>query len=135
MIVSRERAAIASPADVLKHLRKVLKKEGPISRDREHLWVIFLTTKNRIKFVELISLGTLNSCLGHPREIFRRAIKIGAASLILAHSHPSGDSYPSEEDMVLTNRITDAGKIIGIEVLDHIIVGRTAFSFKEKGIL
>jgi DNA repair protein RadC len=135
MIVSRERAAITGPADVGKHLRKLLGKEDSISREKEHFWVIVLNTRNRIRFVELVSLGTLNSSLVHPREVFRRAIKAGASSLILAHNHPSGDTEPSEEDISLTRKLSEAGKIISIEVLDHIIVGNATLSMREKGIL
>ncbi len=135
MIVSRERATIKGPADVGHHLRKLLRKEDSLSREREHFWVIILNTRNRIRFVELVSLGTLNASLVHPREVFRRAIKAGASSLILAHSHPSGDTEPSNDDITLTRRLSEAGKIIGIDVLDHIIIGKTTLSMKEKGLL
>ena len=85
--------------------------------------------------MELVSLGTLNASLVHPREVYRRAIKAGASALIIGHSHPSGDCEPSEDDVSLTRRLVEAGKIIGIEILDHIIVGNTTLSFKEKGLL
>ncbi len=134
MIVSREKAVITGPADAGKHLRKLLKKEDSVMRDKEHFWVIVLNTRNRIRFVELVSLGTLNASLVHPREVFRRVIVAGASSLILAHSHPSGDTEPSEEDISLTKRLCEAGRIIGIEVLDHIIIGNTTLSMKEKGL-
>jgi DNA repair protein RadC len=135
MIISRERATIKCPADVGHHLRKLLKKEDRLSREREHFWVIILNTRNRIRFVELVSLGTMNSSLVHPREVYRRAIKGGASALIIGHSHPSGDCEPSEDDITLTRRLMEAGKIIGIEILDHIIIGNTTLSFKEKGLL
>jgi DNA repair protein RadC len=136
MIVSRERAAITGPADLGKHLRKLLDKEDLVSSEKEHFWIIILNTRNRIKFVELVSLGTLHATLVHPREVFRRAIRAGASSLILAHNHPSGDCSPSDDDTTLTRRLTEAGRIIGIEVIDHIIIGgNTTLSFKEKGLL
>jgi len=135
MIVSRERTAIIGPADVGKHLRKLLNKEDSIGKDQEHFWVIILNTRNRIKFVELVSLGTLHATLVHPREVFRRAIRAGASSLILAHNHPSGDTKPSDDDITLTRRLSEVGRLIGIEVLDHIIIGNTTLSFKEKGLL
>jgi DNA repair protein RadC len=135
MIVSRERAVINGPADVGNHLRKLLRKEDSLSREREHFWIIILNTKHRIRFVELVSLGTLNASLVHPREVYRRAIKSGASALVVAHSHPSGDCEPSNEDIILTRRLMEAGKIIGIEILDHIIIGKTTLSFKEKGLL
>ena len=95
MIVSRERAELSSPTDVGEHLRKILNKEDSLSREREHFWVITLNAKNRVKFVELVSIGTINYAVVHPREVFRRAIKNGATSLIVGHNHPSGDCKPS----------------------------------------
>ena len=135
MIVSRERAIITGPADVGNHLRKLLQKEDSLSREREHFWIIILNTRNRIRFVELVSLGTMNASLVHPREVYRRAIKSGASALIIGHNHPSGDCEPSEDDISLTRKLMEAGKIIGIEILDHIIIGNTTLSFKEKGLL
>jgi DNA repair protein RadC len=135
MIVSRERAIITGPADVGNHLRKLLQKEDSLSREREHFWIIILNTRNRIRFVELVSLGTMNASLVHPREVYRRAIKSGASALIIGHNHPSGNCEPSEDDISLTRRLMEAGKIIGIEILDHIIIGNTTLSFKEKGLL
>ena len=135
MIVSREHVKITYPSDAARHLHKLLEKEDALSRDREHFWVIVLAPGNRIKFVELVSLGTLNSTVVAPREVFRRAILKGASSLILAHSHPSGFSEPSEGDKELTKTLVEAGKIVGINVLDHVIIGKPDFSFKEEGLL
>jgi len=97
-----------------------------------------LNTKNFIVYVELVSMGTLNASLVHPREVFRFAIKRGGISGILAiHSHPSGDPEPSEDDITVTKRLCDAGKILGIELLDHIIVtdGPAFVSLKARGKL
>ena len=135
MIVSREKAALSTPTAVADLLKKILNKEDQISRDREHFWVITVDTRNKVRFVELISLGTINSSVVAPREIFRRAIKRGATSVILGHNHPSGNTEPSQEDLEMTKRIVEAGKIIGIEVLDHIVIGANGFSFKEKGLI
>ena len=135
MIVSREKAELKSPADVAEHLRKILKKEDILSRDREHFWVITLTTGNKVKFVELVSLGTLNCSLVHPREVFRRAITFGACSIIVGHNHPSGSCKPSGEDVALTKQLKEAGSIVGIEVLDHVVIGDKTFSFKEEGLI
>jgi DNA repair protein RadC len=80
--------------------------------------------------------GTLSASLVHPREVFRDAIRHSASSVVLAHNHPSGDPEPSEEDLRITRRLVDAGRIIGIDVLDHIIIGKETFrSFKEKGLI
>lgn len=135
MIVSREKAELSSSTAVGEHLRKILKKEDSISREREHFWVITLNNRNRVKYVELVSLGTINSAIVHPREVFRRAIKNGATSLILAHNHPSGDTKPSDADILLTRKLREVGSIIEIEVLDHVIIGDKTLSFKEAGLL
>ncbi|MNM59149.1 hypothetical protein D3C81_703940 [compost metagenome] len=93
-----------------------------------------MNTKNRVIFKEVISIGSLNAAIVHPREVFRAAIKRCSASLICAHNHPSGDSTPSPEDVNLTKRLVAAGEIIGIEVLDHVIIGGNQFySLKEHG--
>jgi len=135
MIVSRERAELSSSTAVGEHLKKILNKEDSISREREHFWVITLTAKNRVKFVELVSIGTINYAVVHPREVFRRAIKNGATSIIVGHNHPSMDCKPSSDDITLTKKLKEAGGIIGIEVLDHVIIGDKTLSFKEEGLL
>jgi DNA repair protein RadC len=135
MILSREKAQLTGPQDVSDHMRKILQKMDPLERNKEHFFLISLTTRNKVKFVELISIGTMNASLVHPREVFRRSIIHGAASAIICHNHPSGDPEPSEEDITITRSLVDAGKIIGIEVLDHIIIGSGSVSLKEKGII
>ena len=103
---------------------------------REHFRTINLDTKNQIIGVEEISIGNLNSSIVHPREVFNVAIRKSANSIILLHNHPSGDSTPSMEDVNVTRRLIEAGNIIGIKVLDHIIIGEDRYtSFKEKNIL
>ena len=94
MIVSREKIPLPNEQAVAELLRKLLNKEDSIAKDREHFWVISLDTKNKVKFVELVSLGTVNTCLVSPREVFRRALKKGAVSIIIGHNHPSGDPTP-----------------------------------------
>lgn len=103
---------------------------------QEHLKVILLNTKNMVTSVKDVSIGSLNSSIVHPREVFREAIRKSSASIIICHNHPSGDPAPSSEDILLTNRIKECGKLIGIELLDHIIIGDGCYvSLKEKGIL
>ena len=98
--------------------------------------IIMLDTKNKVIKVEEITRGTLNSSLVHPREVFVKAIKQHAAAIILAHNHPSGDTEPSAEDKSITRRMVEAGELIGISVLDHIIIGRgTYMSFKQEKLL
>lgn len=104
--------------------------------NQEHLVVLFLNTKNQIMHRQTIFIGSLNASIVHPREIFREAVKRSAASIICAHNHPSGDASPSQEDIHVTRRLVEAGKIMGIELLDHLVIGNNSFtSLKEKGYL
>lgn len=103
---------------------------------KECLKIILLNIKNMVVSVKDISIGSLNSSIVHPREIFVEAIKMSCASIILCHNHPSGDPSPSQEDLSVTRRIHEAGKIIGIDLIDHIIVGDGRYiSLKEKNIV
>jgi len=132
MIVSRQRPILNSPQQVYEYLKKIFAKLDRIDRDKEHFYVIILTARNQVKLTELVSLGTANASLVHPREVFRRAIHLGAISIIVAHNHPSGDPEPSAADLEVTRRLTEAGKLIGIEVLDHVIVGKNTFYSAAK---
>lgn len=122
---------INSPKDVANMLY------GEMGTDnQEVLKLITLNTKNEVVKIKDIFKGSLNSSLVHPREIFNEAIKNSAASIIICHNHPSGDPTPSSEDINFTTRINESGKIIGINLIDHIIIGRNNYvSLKEKGIL
>lgn len=101
---------------------------------KEHFVVFYLDTRNQEIKREIISVGTLNASLIHPREVFEPAIAHSAAQIIVAHNHPSGDPEPSEEDLLVTKRLVEAGKILGIELLDHVIVGKDKWtSIKELG--
>jgi DNA repair protein RadC len=106
-------------------------------RTREHLMTIYLNARNEMVWKKQSTfIGTLNANLVHPREIFNEALEHNASSVILVHNHPSGDAEPSQDDLAITKRITEAGKIMGIDVLDHIIITKTkAFSFKEQKLL
>lgn len=107
--------------------------------DREHLIVLLLNTKNKIIGINTVHVGSLNSSMVHPREVFKPAILGNAASIIVAHNHPSGEVFPSSEDLEVTRDLKEAGKILGIEVLDHIIVGNVEefkyYSLLEKGLM
>ncbi|WMM23559.1 DNA repair protein RadC [Tissierella sp. MB52-C2] len=103
---------------------------------KEHFRIVLLDTKNQIIVTEEISVGTLNASIVHPRDVFKAAIKRNSNAMILIHNHPSGDPTPSNEDMNITNRLIDAGNLIGIKVLDHIIIGDNRYiSFKEKNLI
>src|SRR5438093_93583 len=106
--------------------------------DREHFVVLMLDTKNKVIAISTVSIGSLNASIVHPREVFKPAILSNAAAIILAHNHPSGQPHPSQEDRVLTVRLVAAGKLLGISVLDHVIIGdgtSTYFSFADEGLM
>lgn len=123
---------ISSPDDALTLLREFME-----DADREQFLIMCLNTKNEPTAIHTVSIGTLNSSYAHSREVFKAAILANSACIILAHNHPSGDPTPSRYDMELTGRLKDAGKIIGIEVLDHMVIGENGsfVSFKAKGLL
>lgn len=123
---------IDSPKAVESILKKVLNIE---SEPEEVFYMISLNTKKFVTGVFEVSRGTINSSIVHPREVFKRAILNNADSIILAHNHPSGDPNPSKEDVNVTKRLSEAGRIMGVKVLDHIIIGNSMFSLREKGLL
>lgn len=103
---------------------------------KEHFIILYLDTRNQEIKRDIISIGSLNASLVHPREVFEPAVRNTAAQIIISHNHPSGDPNPSEEDLHISRRLVEAGKIMGIEVIDHVIVSKTNyFSFKEKGLM
>ena len=125
------RDSITSPEDGVALLMPRLRYES-----KEHFLVVLLNSKNKVLDVEQISEGSLNSSVVHPREVFAPAVLHHAAAILTAHNHPSGDPTPSKEDKDLTNTLVQAGKYMGIPVLDHIIIGDAKyFSFKEHSYL
>lgn len=98
-----------------------------IGEDKEHFFIVLINTKNCIIKVERISMGILDASIVHPREVFRPAIRNSASRIILVHNHPSGDPSPSKEDLDITRKLNDAGELIGIDVLDHVIIGRDKY--------
>lgn len=101
--------------------------------DREHLVTVGLNTKGEINYFEINHIGSLNSSVVHPREIFKNAIISNCSSVIIAHNHPSGNTTPSKEDISVTMNMAEAGKILGIELLDHLIITANSFySFKKE---
>jgi DNA repair protein RadC len=113
-----EQPVISTPEDVVAVCAPQLR-----GVDKEHFWVMALNTKNRlIKMVE-VSVGSLNASIVHPRELFREAVRASAASVIAVHNHPSGDPTPSGADIQLTSRLVKAGDVLGIEMLDHVVIG------------
>ena len=132
-----ENLRLDNPIKVTEIFRSILGSENKIDQGKEHFWTIGLNQRNGIKYIELVSLGTLNASLVHPREVFRMAIFEGIGALIIVHNHPSGDSDPSEDDLTIIKRLQKAGEIVGIKILDSVIITMVgpSFSWQNKGLL
>lgn len=133
--LARERISqkidLTSPGSVIEYIQKFIG-----NKDKEHFVVFYLDTQNRLIEDRIISIGTLNASLVHPREVFNPAVSLRAASIIVAHNHPSGNVEPSMEDREITKQLVQAGRLIGVEVKDHIIVSlNNSFSFQQQLIL
>lgn len=129
LVVNDVKKRIDSPMEVYNLLGEELRY-----LQREEFRLLLLDAKNGVRKIETISIGTLNSSLVHPREVFKPAIKEASSAIILVHNHPSGDPTPSKEDIEITKRIISAGEIIGIGVFDHVIIGDARYiSLKERG--
>ncbi|MDA3129270.1 DNA repair protein RadC [Aliibacillus thermotolerans] len=127
----RERYAIRSPEDVAAFVMEEMR-----FYTQEHFVVLCLNVKNEVIHRQTLFIGSLNSSIVHPRELFKEALRRSAASVICLHNHPSGDPSPSPEDIEVTKRLSECGRILGIEVLDHVIIGDHKFlSLKEKGYM
>ncbi|WBX82276.1 DNA repair protein RadC [Virgibacillus salarius] len=128
---SDERHVIRSPEDGAEYVMEEMR-----GLNQEHFVTLFLNTKNQIIHKQTIFIGSLNASIVHPREVFREAVKRSAASIIVVHNHPSGDPTPSQEDIHVTRRLVECGKMIGIELIDHLVIGdRKYVSLKEKGYI
>lgn len=111
---------------------------SPLVRDVdcEHFYGVYLNARNAVLEVRLISIGSLNASIVHPREVFKPAVVLSAAALVIAHNHPSGETDPSDDDRALTRRLVQVGELLGISILDHLIVANGSFtSFKQAGYL
>lgn len=126
MLKGKLAAFILSPEDVWKNLKDLR------GHKKEHFVIFYLDSRNQEIQREIISVGTLNANLVHPREVFEPAVKNLCAHIIVAHNHPSGDPEPSEDDIEITKRLSEAGKILGIEILDHVIVAKNGYSSLKK---
>lgn len=129
------RIPIKSPEDVVNAVAGMTMEEMRYY-DREHFRVMYLDRKGGLLVMEDISVGGLHSSIVHPREVFKTAVKKSAASMILIHNHPSGDPTPSQEDIDITRRLMEAGTLMGIEVIDHVIIGENRYcSLKARGLI
>ena len=121
---------VTSPVDALPLLAELRELR------KEHFLCLCLNARNQVIHKETVSIGSLSASIVHPREVFQLAIQHHSASLILAHNHPSGDVSPSRDDIDLTRRLINAGEIMGIDILDHLIISASDFlSLKEKGLM
>ena len=124
---------IESADQVAKVFQDLLLLEDKIDQAKEHFYVMHLDIRSRVNLVELVSLGNLSSSIVHPRETFRRAVILGSYSIIVGHNHPSGEPDPSEEDTKVTKLLFEAGQVLGIQLLDHIVFSETRFfSFRSN---
>nr|WP_201713719.1 DNA repair protein RadC [Rossellomorea arthrocnemi] len=126
-----DRYSIRSPEDGANYVMNDMR-----FLSQEHFVCLYLNTKNQVLHKQTIFIGSLNASIVHPREVFKEAFRRSAASIICIHNHPSGDPTPSREDIEVTKRLVECGRIIGIDILDHLIIGEKKFiSLKEKGYL
>ncbi|AXM89626.1 MULTISPECIES: RadC family protein [Anoxybacillus] len=124
-----DRYVIRSPEDGARYVMEDMR-----FLSQEHFVVLYLNTKNQVMHKKTVFIGSLNASIVHPREVYKEAIKRSAASIICIHNHPSGDPTPSREDIEVTRRLAECGRLVGIELLDHLIIGdKTYVSLKEKG--
>jgi DNA repair protein RadC len=134
-VVREGRARYSEPLRVSSDVFRFLQGKAR-AWDREHFLTLVLDGKNRVLGFEIVSVGTLTASLVHPREVFKAAILANAAAIIVAHNHPSGDPTPSAEDRAITQRLKDAGELLGIRLLDHVILGDPGYySFADSGEL
>jgi DNA repair protein RadC len=130
MLKGKKSSILLSPKDVWERMEDIRGSK------KEHFVIFYLDSRNQEIQREIISIGTLNASLIHPREVFESAIKYSAAQIIVAHNHPSGLTEPSKEDIIISKRLTEAGKILDIEIMDHIIVSKDEYkSMKELNLL
>jgi len=131
MIITEHKKRLTKSGDVVEIMKTILSKESLFDQQKEHFWVLGLNIKNVIQYIELVSLGSLNESIVHPRETFRFAILKGVANILIVHNHPGGDVEPSRADMLITDKLVKSGDIIGIKVIDHIILGNGTDDFKS----
>ncbi|SRR6266508_2423870 len=137
MIILKDKAIEATNPEPVAHaLQEWLASVDDTERLKEHFFVVLLDARMRVKLVDVVSIGILNASLVHPREVFIRAIATAASSILIAHNHPSGVWEPSDADLATTRRLNEAGKIIGIDLIDHLIFTLSGYySFVENGKL
>ncbi len=132
----KQRKKLLNSEDVYNVMQEILLREEKIDREKEHFWIIGLASNNRILFIELVSMGTVNRTLVEPMNVFRVSVLKGAVQVILVHNHPSGELRESAEDRDITDRLIQVGRILNIKVIDHLIISVKSFvSFADAGII
>ena len=135
-LTEEERIKILNSTDLYRIMQGILLREEKIDQNREHFWVVGLENNNRILVIELVSMGSVNSTVVVPMEVFSLVLQKRAVKVILVHNHPSGDILPSENDKDITDRLYQVGRIVGCPVLDHLIITTTSYmSFGDTGLL
>ncbi len=128
---TRAGAVIRNPSDAARLFMPQLR-----DLEQEHLYAVLVDAKGRVLSTDLVSVGGLSASMAHPREVFKAAVRKNAHAMVLVHNHPSGDPTPSPDDLAVTRRLVDAGRLLGIEVLDHIIIGDNRYaSFRQIGMI
>ena len=137
IIKGHKNKKISVAKDIANIFYAILNTLDSIDKDKEHFYVICLDSSNKIKLIDLVSVGLLDKAMVHPREVFRRAIMEGSAAIICGHNHPGGDLTPSQADIRTTDQLKEGGKLLGIRFLDHIIINNEGehFSFQEAGMM
>ena len=131
-----EKIRVLCSDDLYEIMQRILKREGRIDRNREHLWTVSLDTAYRILNIELVSLGTVNKTLVEPMEVFSVPLQKRAVKLIIVHNHPSGQLKPSEQDKDITDQLIQVGRIMKVPLMDHLIISETDhYSFSDSGLL
>jgi len=128
-LIPCENEKATTPAELTGIFQAILASEHEIDRRKEHIWAVGFSTKLMIEYIELVSLGTLDHALAHPREIFRMAILKGVSRIAMVHNHPSGDPSPSRADLALFKQLEKAGEIIGIQMVDSLIIGTSGHKY------
>jgi len=135
-LTKEERIKILNSDDIYGIMQRILLRENKIDQNREHFWVIGLENNNRILFIELISLGTVNKTIAEPMEVFSFALQKRAVKIVLCHNHPSGELKPSEADKDTSDKLIQVGIIVDTQVLDHLIISDKSYlSFNDIGLL
>jgi DNA repair protein RadC len=131
-----QKIKLLSSYPVYKIMKEILLREEDLDREREHFWILGLAQNKQLQYIELISLGSIRAAVVEPMNVFRLAVMKGSVSIILVHNHPSGELTPSEADKNLTDNLIQVGRILNIEVVDHLIITtETYLSFKDTDLM